>query len=95
MQFQGTLGDKMGDVAISIKIMPKSPEVDMEGIVAKIKEQMKVQDSKIEDLAFGLKALKILIIVPDKEGADTDKFENMIKEIEGVETAEVENVTLV
>ncbi len=85
----------MGDVAISIKIMPKSPEVDMEGIVAKIKEQMKVQDSKIEDLAFGLKALKILIIVPDKEGADTDKFENMIKEIEGVETAEVENVTLV
>lgn len=82
----------MGNVAISIKIMPASPEVDMKKIKSQIENKMKVQDSKIEPLAFGLKCLKILIITPDKGG--TDRIENQIKEIEGVETVEVEDVTL-
>lgn len=87
--------DLMGDVGIAIKVMPSSPEVNLEEISNKIKEKINVQDFKIEPLAFGLKALKILVVVPDKEGANTDKIENMIKEIEGVETVEIENVSLI
>lgn len=85
----------MGDVGITIKVMPSSPEIDLEEVSNKIKNMLNVQDSRIEPLAFGLKALKILIIVPDKQGANTDKIEEMIKEIDGVETAETQDVSLI
>ncbi len=85
----------MGDAGIAIKVMPKSPEVNLEEVVNKIKEKYNVQDSKIEPLAFGLNTLKILIIIPDKEGADTDPIEKFIKEIDGVESVEIENVSLI
>ena len=87
--------DLMGDVGITIKVMPSSPEIDLEEVSNKIKNMLNVQDSRIEPLAFGLKALKILIIVPDKQGANTDKIEEMIKEIDGVETAETQDVSLI
>lgn len=87
--------DLMGDVGIAIKVMPSSPEINLEEVSKKIKEKINVQDFRIEPLAFGLKALKILVVVPDKEGANTDKIENMIKQIEGVETVEIENVSLI
>jgi len=82
----------MGNVAISLKIMPDSPETDIEKIKEEISKRLKVQDSKIEPIAFGLKALKILIIVPDKETGD---IENKIKEVKGVSDVETESVTLV
>ena len=82
----------MGDVAVSIRIMPASLEVDLEKIKQTISSKVKVQDSKIEPLAFGLKQLKILIITPDQGG--TDRLEEELRGIEGVESVEVENVTL-
>ena len=82
----------MGDVAVSIKIMPASPEVDLEKVEEEIKNRVKVQDSKIEPLAFGLKALKVLIVKPDTGG--TDDIEEEIKKIEGVGDVEVESLTL-
>ena len=87
--------DLMGDAGITIKVMPNSPETDLEKVVEKIKEKYNVQDSKIEPIAFGLKSLTVLIIMPDKEGADTDPIINYITSIDGVENAEVENVSLI
>lgn len=83
----------MGNVAISIRVMPESPNVDMERIKNDISKRMKVQDAKIEPIAFGLKALKIMIIMPDMGG--TEKVENEIKKIKGVAEVEVESVTLI
>ncbi len=83
----------MGNVAISIRIMPEDPSVDLDKIRNEISKKMKIQDSKIEPIAFGLKALKILIITPDKGG--TEEIENEIKKIEGVADVVVESVTLV
>lgn len=85
----------MGDVGITIKVMPSSPEVDLEEVSNKIKNMINVQDLRIEPVAFGLNALKILIIVPDKEGANTDKIEQMLKNIDGVETVEIQDVSLI
>ncbi|MDD5417083.1 MAG: elongation factor 1-beta [Candidatus Aenigmarchaeota archaeon] len=82
----------MGNVLISIKIMPNSPEVNLEDVVTKIKENVEIKDYKIEPMAFGLKILKILVMTPDKGG--TDEIEGLINEIDGVESVEVENVTL-
>lgn len=85
----------MGDAGITIKIMPSSPEINLDGILDKIKEKYKIQDSKIEPIAFGLKSLTILIIVPDKEGADTDPIQNYIQSVDGVESVEILGVSLV
>ena len=85
----------MGDVGIEIRIMGSTPEVDLEQIKNKISETLNVQDYKIEPLAFGLKALVVLIVVPDKVGGQMDNIENTIKGIEGVETVEVVNTTLI
>ena len=82
----------MGMVALELKIMPESPEVDLEKIKAEISKEIKIQDSKIEPIAFGLKSLKILVVVPDKETGD---IEGKIREIKGVSEVETESVTLV
>ena len=82
----------MGNVAVELKIMPESIETDIIKIKEEISKKMKIQDSKIEPVAFGLKALKILVIVPDNENED---LESKIKSIKGVSEVETESVTLV
>ena len=82
----------MGNVAIALKIMPESTETDLEKIKSEISKKIRIQDSKIEPIAFGLKALRILVIVPDKETGD---IENKIREVNGVSEVETESVTLV
>ncbi len=81
----------MGNVAAEFRVMPESPEVDLERIKAEISNSMSIQDSKIEPIAFGLKALKILIIVPDGQMGD---IEGKIRKIEGVSEVEAGSVTL-
>ena len=84
----------MGLVAIELKIMPADQDVDFEKVKADIAKLVKVQDSQIEPLAFGLKALKIVITAEDK-GGGTDKLEAAIRKIHGVGEVEVIAVTLV
>ena len=83
----------MGKVAMNIKIMPSSPEVDTEKLSEEIKKDLEVKDLKIEPIAFGLKAVKVLVIVDDSEGSE--EIENKIKSIDGVGEVEVESVTLI
>ncbi|NIO44651.1 MAG: elongation factor 1-beta [Candidatus Aenigmarchaeota archaeon] len=82
----------MGDVAVSLKIMPESPDTDLEKIKEDISKKIEIKDSKIEPLAFGLKALKILIIIPD-EGMKN--IENEIRSIDGISEVEIESSTVV
>ncbi|HLE07977.1 MAG TPA: elongation factor 1-beta [archaeon] len=85
----------MGQVAIALNITPSSPEVNLENVKEEISKKMKVQDSKIEPIGFGISRLRLLIIAPDAGGSDTDKIENEIKSVKGVENVEVESVTLI
>ena len=82
----------MGNVAISMRIMPESPDVDMEKLKKEISKKVKIQDSKIEPIAFGLKALKLMVIIPDAAGADS--LEKDIRSVKGVGEVEIESVTL-
>lgn len=84
----------MGTVAIALKIMPESPDVDLNAIRQEISKFVKIQDAKIEPLAFGLSALKILLTTPDKTGG-TEEVEKKIRALEGVAEVEVESVTLI
>lgn len=80
----------MGMVGMNLKIMPVSPETDLEKVKEEIAKKIKVQDAKIEPLAFGLNALKILVVVPDGQ----QNVEEEIRKIEGVGEVEIESTTL-
>jgi len=83
----------MGKVGISLKIMPENPEVNLDGVLEKIKANYHVEDSKIVPVAFGLKSLDVLILTEDAGG--TDKIEDFVKELEGVNSVEVVSVSVI
>lgn len=84
----------MGDVALIIRVMPESPDVDLAGLTGKIRERVpRLNDVREEPIGFGLKALKIVVIVSDAAG-ESDTVEDDINAIEGVERAEIIELTL-
>ncbi len=73
MRVYWSVGDLMGNVLITFKIMPESPDADMKLMLNQALEivnekSAKLEGSEIEPIAFGLKALKLYVIVPDEEG---------------------------
>jgi len=86
----------MGKVVAVIKIFPESTEVDLNSVLDEIKQKIPqdatIRDARIEDIAFGLKVLKIAIIVPEVEGS-LESVEECIRGIKGVSEIEVEGVT--
>jgi translation elongation factor aEF-1 beta len=87
----------MGNLMIIFKVYPEEPGQET-GIEAKIRkislEQTKLQDLKIEPIAFGLKIIRVAFIVPDKIGGLQEKIEEELKGIENVREVEVEAATL-
>ena len=87
----------MADVVITFRIMPQSPMVDLSKIEAHIKNEIadfcasKEFKTQIEPIAFGLKALNIIFVMDENKGS-TEKLENKISQIDGVESVEVTDV---
>tara|TARA_Y100000310_G_C20624634_1_gene785159 strand:- start:570 stop:848 length:279 start_codon:yes stop_codon:yes gene_type:complete len=84
----------MAQVVVTIKIMPESPDVNLEDLKGKVEEKIKgfagEGEMKFEEdpIGFGLSALKVLFAM-DEEKGDTEKLEEDIKTIEGIVSAEV------
>lgn len=84
----------MGSVAVIMRVMPESPEVNLEQLKTALKEKLPgIQDVKEEPIGFGLKSIKFIAIVNDA-GGETDMLEKTLGEIPGVERAEILEVTL-
>ncbi|MFP8891633.1 elongation factor 1-beta [Natrialbaceae archaeon A-CW2] len=85
----------MGKVAAKIKVMPQSPEVDLDALQERLEnalaEGAKINGVEREEVAFGLVALYPTVIVPDGAGG-TEGVEEAFAEVEGVESVTVENV---
>ncbi len=82
----------MGSINVKIKIMPSSPETDLE----KLKEKIKVVVEKIdgkgckfeeEPIAFGLKAVMTYFICAEDQELDT--LEKELGEIKNVNSVQV------
>jgi len=76
----------MGDVMLKYQIMPESAEQDMEELQVSIKEAMEgvdVRDMGLKPIAFGLKAVEMVIVIPDS-GGGTDKIEAKLESLAGV-----------
>lgn len=89
----------MAKAIITFKLMPESPEVDLEPVkekaleIAKENGSIGEMQSKEEPVAFGLKAVLILAMY-EVEGADFDGIAAKMKEIEHVQSAEVAKMDL-
>jgi elongation factor 1-beta len=85
----------MGDVAVQLKVMPESPEIDLdeleEALRAALPEGAEINATDTEDVAFGLVALLAAVVVPDEAGG-SDAVEEAFADVEGVESVSVENV---
>ena len=85
----------MGEVLTTMKIMPDSPDVDLEAIKATIKESMpegaRLHDMSEEPIAFGLVAIIIQFITEDGEGG-SEPTEQMVQAIDGVASIEITGV---
>jgi elongation factor 1-beta len=86
----------MAQVVITITIMPESPEVDLKKIEVSATKMIsefggEVGRVEIEPIAFGLKALKLILVMNEAIGS-TDSLEENIRGIKDVASAEVTDV---
>jgi len=85
----------MGKVAAVLKVMPQSPEVDLDALQERLEESLpegaKINNVDRDDVAFGLIALLPTVVVPDDAGG-TDAVEEAFSGVEGVESVAVEEV---
>ncbi|WP_276271432.1 elongation factor 1-beta [Haloarcula litorea] len=85
----------MGKVAAKIKVMPQSPEVDLDDLQERLEgslpEGAKIKGFERDDVAFGLVALLPTVIVPDDAGG-TEAVEEAFADVDGVESVEVDSV---
>lgn len=78
----------MGEIACVFKVMPEDAETDLEALKHDIKEKVEVQDLGEEEVAFGLKAVKVSAITTDEKGG-TDYVENQLEEVDNVQSIEL------
>lgn len=85
----------MGKVAAKLKVMPQSPEVDLDALEERLEDALpegaRINGFERDDIAFGLVALLPTVIVPDDAGG-TEAVEESLTGVEGVESVAVENV---
>ncbi|MFP3277956.1 MAG: elongation factor 1-beta [Candidatus Micrarchaeota archaeon] len=80
----------MGKVGVVFKVYPENGEE--EKVSKRIAEALKPNGIQLEDIAFGIKVIKVLFIHDDTEGSSV--FEEKLKNIEGVKEVEVEEESL-
>ena len=87
----------MAQVIVTLKVMPTSPEVNLERLKVSITEIVESFVGKTdirvveEPIAFGLTALMVTFIADEQKGS-TDPLEQKIAEIEDVNSVEATDV---
>ena len=82
---------KMAEVAVTVRLMPESADVDLARLEAEIKSRVKVHSVSREPIAFGLEALRVIAIVPDAAGG-TEPLEKELSTLAGVGNVQVIDV---
>ena len=82
----------MGIVAVKIKLMPTSPEADLEIIEEEAKKTIENNQGETpkfekEPIAFGLNALFVIFAWPEEK--ELEGLENQLKKIENVNSVQV------
>ena len=90
----------MGEVAIRYRVMPESMDVNLNELKEILEDKLtkntanaKIQGIEEKEIAFGLKALHVTMIMPDAAGY-ADGVEKTISEIKGVQSIEAIEMSL-
>ncbi|HKZ99822.1 MAG TPA: elongation factor 1-beta [Thermoplasmata archaeon] len=86
----------MGSVAVTLKVMPESLEVDLEALKARVRSVLQPSFRTLEErpIAFGLKAI-VAIAVIDDAGGGSERLEEALAALPGVGSVETIDVSLV
>ena len=82
----------MGQVAVLFRLMPQGVETDMravaEGVRTALPAGVTVRGMQVKDIAFGLKALLVSVVMSDTTGI-LDSTEQALAKVPHVESVEV------
>lgn len=81
-----------GTVIVTYKIMPEGIETDLDSLEQEIKTKIDPQKIERVPIAFGLNAIKIVKVIPEKEG-EADRIADEIKKTNGVQSVEIVEMT--
>jgi translation elongation factor aEF-1 beta len=86
----------MANVVITFKIMPASPEEDLDKIRNEAQKRIKkfggeVYKTEEVPIAFGLKSVNIMFLMDENKGS-TEELEKEISELQGVNSVDVIDV---
>jgi elongation factor 1-beta len=89
----------MGDVLIFFQVMPEGTDTDLKAMKASLESVVKKHGrlpAPIEEkpIAFGLKALVVKVIIPDKDGL-LDKLDADFRTVPGVQNVETTDMSLI
>ena len=88
----------MGEVALKYRLMPESPDSDVEAIVSEIPgvlpDDANFGAHEVKPFAFGLNAIMIAIVGIDREGFATE-VENGLNSLKNVQTVVLEEQSLI
>jgi elongation factor 1-beta len=89
----------MANAIVTIRIMPESPDVDLQHLLREAEKKIdhfigshKQKQHEIKPVAFGLKSLDIHFMMDEAKGSP-DPVAEAIEALDGVQSAEVTNVT--
>lgn len=91
----------MASVIITLKLMPASPEVNLDALFSEVEKHIRAfvdekhKDGEVrkilEPIGFGLSALKIMFVMDESVGT-TEKLEETLSHTPNVESVEVTDV---
>jgi elongation factor 1-beta len=89
---------KMGKVLVVVKVLPKDISVNLDELYQRIKENLpeilSLKGYKVEEIAFGLKSLKLYFSMPDNVEGGTSVIEDYLNKFESIEQIEIEFISL-
>jgi elongation factor 1-beta len=79
-----------------VKLYPSGTEVNLARLVEEVRSRLpegyEITRHEEEPIAFGLKALKLYVLMPEEEEGGTAKLEEILRSVEGVDEVEIEAV---
>ncbi len=78
------------EVAVSMKIFLED-QGKMDETITELKKIINITNAKTEEIGFGIKALKVIFLMPD--GGGIDEVEEKIAAVPNVSQAQIEEVS--
>jgi elongation factor 1-beta len=86
----------MAKVLIVAKVFPKGIDIDFNSLVDDLRKRLPegydIAKTAEEPIAFGYKALKLYVVIPEETEGGTDTLEEILKNHELIDEVEIEAV---